>query len=137
MSEIRVVFGKRRDPGIILGRTIPQAFFLVVALAFGVFFFRSVSAGDGPRWALLVAGLLIAPVGFIRINGRGIADVGPALVADWALRVAGQREYRGGPHRRTALDSATTPRTQPRLPGRSAPWRSWGSRSGRTAARSG
>ena len=72
MSEIRVVFGKRRDPGIILGRTIPQAFFLVVALAFGVFFFRSVSAGDGPRWALLVAGLLIAPVGFIRINGRGI-----------------------------------------------------------------
>jgi len=117
VSEIRVVFGKRRDPGIILGRTIPQAFFLVVALAFGVFFFRSVSAGDGPRWALLVAGLLIAPVGFIRINGRGIADVGPALVADWALRVAGQREYRGGPHRRTALDSATTPRTQPRLPG--------------------
>lgn len=118
--ELRVMFSKRRDQGLVMGRTLAQLVFILIAMGFVVLFVRSLSIGGaagGPRWGLLVAAAAIAPIGFIRVHGRGIADVGPAMLANSALQLVGQREYRGGPYRRTAQDTAGTPREQLRLGG--------------------
>lgn len=109
------MFSKRKDPGLVAGRTIPQLAFLLVAVVLLVLFVRSIPTGI--RWWPLVAAAVVAPIGFIRIFGRGLADIGPSLVMDSLFRAARQREYRGGPHRRTRADTALTPKTQPRLPG--------------------
>lgn len=115
MSEIRVMFSKRKDPGLVAGRTIPQLIFVLIALVLLVLFVRSIPTGA--HWWQLVAALVVAPIGFIRLFGRGLADIGPSLAMDTLFRLARQREYRGGPHRRTAADTALTPKRQPRLPG--------------------
>ena len=115
MSEIRVMFSKRRDPGLVLGRTLSQLVFLVVAAALVVFWARSLTTGAN-WWLLLIAGA-VAPLGFVRLFGRGLADIGPAVLIDGAMRTAGKREYRGGPYRRLPEDSTEAPKEQPRLPG--------------------
>lgn len=115
-AEIRVVFSKRKDPALLLGRTLAQLVFLVIAGFFVIMFVRGMSAGR-INWWLLVTAVALVPLGWARIRGRSIADVGPALVADRVLRLLRQREYRGGPHRRLPQDTAGTPKVQPRLPG--------------------
>lgn len=109
MSEIRVQFNKRRDPGVVFGRTIPQALVLVVAAGFGVFFVRSWQGVDGTNWWLLAAGILLIPIGYLRVFGRGLADIGPALLLNTLL--GSQREYRGGPHRRASANARKRPAT--------------------------
>lgn len=115
--EIRVMFGKRRDPGIVAGRTIPQLLAVLLSVALVVLFVRSITAADGPHWWLLIAAVVVLPLGFARLFGRGLADIGPSLLVNWVMSALGKREYRGGPHRRAAEDSAATPKAQPRLPG--------------------
>ncbi|MGI8417185.1 MAG: SCO6880 family protein [Nakamurella sp.] len=114
--ELRVMFSARKDPALVMGRTLPQLVFLVLSGVFVVLFLRNLPSG-GPNWWLLGLAVALAPVGWLRIRGRGVADVGPALLADAGLRLVRQREFRGGPHRRTGTDTALTPRDQPRMPG--------------------
>lgn len=114
--ELRVMFSARKDPALVMGRTLPELVFLVIAGVLVVLFLRNLPSG-GPNWWLLGVAVALAPVGWLRIRGRGVADVGPALLADAGLRLIRQREFRGGPHRRTDADTALTPRDQPRMPG--------------------
>ncbi len=109
------MFSARKDPALVMGRTLPQLVFLVIAGVFVVLFLRNLPGG--PQWWMLITAAALAPVGFLRIRGRGVADVGPALLADAVLRLLRQREFRGGPHRRSGKDTALTLRDQPRLPG--------------------
>ncbi len=117
VDELRVVFGKRRDRGIIAGRTVGQAVFIGGAVYLLIFFVRSLRSGPHPNWWFLAAAVLTAPIGFIRIGGRAISDVAPAAIANVVVGLTGQRQYRNGVHRRLPTDTADTPRTEPRLPG--------------------
>ncbi|MET3803966.1 hypothetical protein ABIB25_000952 [Nakamurella sp. UYEF19] len=117
VPELRVIFGKRRDRGIIAGRTVGQAAFIALAIGLLIIFVRSFRSGPHPLWWWLVAAVFTAPIGFIRFGGRAISEVAPAAIANAVVGLTGQREYRNGVHRRLASDTANTPRTEPRLPG--------------------
>ncbi len=95
-SELRVMFSKRRDPGVLWGRTWAQ---LVVLTGAGFSLIGAVRSSGGLwPWWILAAGLLLV-VGFGRVNGRPLAEVLPAILADGVVRATGQHVYRGGPFR--------------------------------------
>lgn len=116
-QDIRVVFSKRRDAGVVAGRTFPQLAFLLGAGGCVVLFVRSLGGAGSVTWWLLPVALLLILIAFARVMGRGVADVGPSLAVNTALSRLRLREYRGGPHRVTAADNELTEKTQPRLPG--------------------
>lgn len=128
MSEdavgVRVRFSKRRDPGVLWGRTVPQLLWLGAAGAL------SIVAVRGGVWWLLAPAAVAAVMGFARLYGRALADVLPAAAADAVLKVAGAAEYRSGPHRPPAAGGGASWR----LPGPLARLEVTGYRIGTSAA---
>lgn len=116
-QDIRVVFSKRRDTGIVAGRTLPQLAFLLAAGTCVVFFVRSLGGAGEVSWWLLPVALVLLLVAFARVMGRGVADVGPSLAVNTILAGLHLREYRGGPHRTRPADNEAIVKEQPRLPG--------------------
>lgn len=112
--ELRVMFSKRRNSGLVLGLSIPQVAVLVIA---GFMVVLALQEGvRGPfAVALWIGAPLVAVAGLIRPWGRPLADFIPSLVGEAAMRVAGERRYRGGPVRAQHLDEDAEPGAQ--LPG--------------------
>lgn len=94
--ELRVRFSKRRDPGVLWGRTISQLLWLGLAGALALIAFKK------GIWWLAVPAATAGVLGFARLYGRAAADVLPAAAADALLRVTGLGEYRSGPYRHPA-----------------------------------
>ncbi len=92
-AGLRVRFSKRRDKGVLWGRTGPQLVCLTAAAALLV---AAVRAGV---WWPGAIGAALAVMGFARLHGRALADALPSAAADALLQAAGQAEYRGGPYR--------------------------------------
>lgn len=109
--QIRVRFSKRRDEGVLWGKTVAQLVCLVGAL------FLAVAGLNAPGTLkiapLLLAGLLVG-IALVPVLGRPLIDFAPVLVGRAVTAAAGQDEYRGGPFR---LAPGEVELTGPELPG--------------------
>ncbi|WP_433264898.1 SCO6880 family protein [Actinosynnema sp. CS-041913] len=110
-SEIRVRFSKRRNEGVLWGKTPAQLVCLVAALFTAVGGLNT--AGVAKVIPLGVAGLLVAAA-VVPVFGRPLVDFGPVLLGRLVTRLLGEHEYRGGPFR---LGRHEFVPDGPRLPG--------------------
>ena len=69
-DPLTAVFAKRRDPGVLWGRTPAQ---LVVLLAAGVLAVMGINDVGGHRWWLWLGTVLLVAAAFVRFMGRPLA----------------------------------------------------------------
>jgi hypothetical protein len=112
-AELRVVFARRRVEGALFGLSAAQLVLAVVAL------FLVVAAVNGRSgWGWWLAGAVVLLVLIVaRFHGRSWADIGPALMVEALMRIAGWHVFRGGPVRGDRADDRAFMVGQPMLPG--------------------